>query len=35
MGRIYLPKNFCTTGDADQISEIEISFEIEIDLKAV
>lgn len=35
MGRIYLPKNFCKTGDADQISEIEIGFEIKIDPKAI
>ena len=35
MGRIYLPKNFCKTGDADQISEIEIGFEIKIDPNAI
>ena len=34
-GEVNPPQKFCKTGDADQISEIEISFEIKIDLKAI
>ena len=34
-GEVNPPQKFCKTGDADQISEIEIGFEIKIDPKAI